>query len=157
MSGRWLENDVIQVAVRHFESLGYRALAAEGNQAGLFAYSIGSRRTKYPDVVLYRDAVVAVFEAKARVSSLFSAPDGGMSDYESVCYLANSCEAQQQVIRRALSILKTVGVKPAEPLHLTTGLIAAGDFGPWLTKLDGTGIMLVSVDMTSRGVMASVR
>lgn len=149
---RTQEDDILEIVGKHLKSKQFYTLASGGNQAGLFSFYTKLGRRKAPDLVVFRNPVLAVFEAKVKASSLFSSKEEGASDYDCISFFVHSEEAQRQIIRKAIPVLKSLDVKIERDIKVVGGLIAGDDFSPHLKYVKDMNIVLLSVNVDNSSV-----
>jgi hypothetical protein len=86
-----MSEDEIVVAFAAFGAQrGCNIMAAAANQASTFAFRAGPLRRKAPDIALYRDQVLYLFEAKILARHLFSRGKHALSDADCLISLLNT-------------------------------------------------------------------
>jgi hypothetical protein len=117
----------------------YAVLAEGGNQMRAFRLVLPTGRRKAPDLVFVVDEVLFVLEAKVRAADLFrSAPDG-MSDYESMMYVASTPSVQLLLREEATRRLSSSQRHGQRLSRVVGGLLASDSIlfhRPGITELE---------------------
>jgi hypothetical protein len=147
------EDDVIEVAAEHFTSKGFSVLAWGANQAGL-RFHTGSKTWKAPDLVVYREPIVGVFEAKIRTAQLFISSGTRMSDHDAIVFLLDSEQAQHEILHQVRERLR-IPEKSVSSFQLIGGLIAGNELSPSQMAKKESRILYLQVNLENRTVKAN--
>lgn len=139
------EDDLLSSFGSYLSRCKFLILALSGNQQGRYWYQMENYR-KAPDIIAFRKDIVLVGEAKLRSRELFNTIQGRKSDFESLQYLLDSHNANQQLsdmIRASIAHLneKIVIMPPIQ------AIIVGGDsFATLLNKSTDSRIWNFTVD-----------
>jgi hypothetical protein len=145
-----LEDQVIGVYADHQRNAGVLVLAEGGNQMRAFRFMTSTKRRKAPDLALYCDGVLSIFEAKVRPADLFRLGNDGLSDYAAMREISESPEIQKQFIAEASRRLRACGYSGPPPTTVHLGLIAAGPILKHLPKVSPSPLLLINVSVESK-------
>lgn len=144
------EDDVLEFASNYLTAKGYRILVSGGNQDGLYRYKLPSGQHKAPDLIAYKKPVLAVFEGKISSNKLFSNNKFEDSDYNSMSFLLDSKQAQNEIIKKVTFILNALGENLDFDFDFVGGLIAANNISQdKYNKIIDSKIVFLRVDTSN--------
>lgn len=122
-----LEDTVIANLSSFLEARNFRTLAQGGNQAARFRFRTRHNKSKAPDAVYVKEALLLVVEAKVRASDCFRLQRGsGESDADVMAWVASSADVKVKLLKEAARILAAGRFAPTVLPNTVECAVAAG-------------------------------
>jgi hypothetical protein len=118
---------------------------SEANQMRAFLFKTLDGKRKAPDLVVFKDGLLAIFEAKIRPRNLFAIPTKGLSDFQAMSQAATSSMVQNLLLIEAEERLHACGWTGANPQKLCFGLIAQGSIVNCANYVANPDLVIINV------------
>lgn len=150
------EDEVVVTFAEYASARTAFVLVAAANQSSGFSYRLSDGRRKAPDIVIYHDELLFVFEAKIFAKDLFREVEGRVSDADALIQLGRALDQQAMLVEEGRRKLRAIHDCDHVIRRVVRGLVAGDSLLPFADILVANDLLGIKADPLANSVKIEV-